>query len=457
MVNIVALDTGGGRSLFRRAREALLRPHPDEMPRGMRFVEEARGERLANIIRTLFACNWLITTGYYVIGNPPSYNVINMVSGFTYLSVAVGYHAWLSVHPYRPWYKYGMATFDLLIGIGLMVAYAAVESPAFILKIPLYLNFLCSVGLAALRMHRGLALYAGGLTVVMLVGFWLFLHFWFGIEYGTRLEHTYGNKVNMTFLWDTLMYLVAFGFLTVVAAMNIRRQLELRVGEAERAAREEERALMAAGLAHEIRNPLGGIYGFAQMLRDEGRGSPKFIEAILGDARRLNGVVEGFLRLSRPYTAHPADLDLVAIVADFCRSDSAVHSDSPLDFRTTLPHLMIRTDAELVRQILHNLVRNARRFQPVCTPVRVRISGDSGEARVEVEDDGPGVSADRLATLFQPYQTAGEGGTGLGLTLSRRIARVLNGDLDLAPRSGHEIRGARFVLTLRPFAGQGDV
>jgi signal transduction histidine kinase len=436
--------------------ESLLRNHASERKHGMRFAEEARAERLANMLRFAFAANWLSTTSTYVPGNRSIFNAINLGSGGMMLLAAVVYHAWLFRRPYRSVYKYITTTFDMVMGTGVLVAYAIVAGPVFVLKMPIYLTIPCMVVLAALRTQRRLAIYAGVLSIVMLVGFWAWLQLWFGIDYGSRVEHAFGPKVNPTYLIDTIAFMVGFSCLAIAGTYNVRRQLNLRVAEAERVAREEERELMAAGLAHEIRNPLGSIHGFAQLLRDEGRGAPRYVEAILEDVRRLNGVLEGFLRFTRPYPIKPEQVDLVALVTDFCRADLVLNPASGLELMCQRDKLILRTDPDAVRQILHNLIRNARRFQPAGVPMRVRLAGDDLEVRLMVEDDGPGVAPELLQNLFTPFQTSEKDGTGLGLSLSRKLARELGGDLYHALSHEHleSSTGTVFVLVLRPFRRQ---
>lgn len=408
-------------------------------------MEEARAERLSNLIRFSFAFMWLATTSFYLPTNLALFNAINMGSGFLLFFAAVSYHFWLMHHAYRPYYKYAMTTLDMVIAIGILVAYAIAAGPVFVLKMPIYLTVPCSVGLAALRIQRRLAIYAGTLAIVMLVGFWAWMQFWYGIDYGTRMEHAFGAKVNPTYLIDTIAFLMGFALLSVAGAYNINRQVELRVETAEGAARDQERALMSAGLAHEIKNPLGGIYGAAQLLRDEDKGDKRYTQIILSDARRLNDLVEGFLRFSRPFPIHPKVLDLNALVWEFCRSEASSGSAIPVEFLSAHEALDFRTDAEAVRQILLNLVQNARRFQRPGMAVRIRLAGDSGEVSIRVEDDGPGIPEDLRRRLFAPFQSGQGGGTGLGLSLSRKIALELGGDLSYRPLNP----GAQFTIRLR--------
>jgi signal transduction histidine kinase len=434
--------------IFQEAFAWLLRPHPAELAKGMRFVEEARAERLANLLRFGFSILWLATTSVYVANNPPQFNVINLGSGFLLMFIAISYHFWLSRVAYHPLNKYVLTTSDLGVSIGILAAYAAVAGPVFVLKMPIYLTVLCSVGLAALRIQRLLAIYAGVSAILMLVGFWLWMQLWYGIDYGTRMEHAFGGKVNGSYLVDTLIFLLAFASITVVAAYNIRRQVDLRIIEVERSAREEERALMAAGLAHEIRNPLSGIFGSAQLLRESSietnPAAARYTEIIFTNVNRLRLVVDGFLDFARPFPVRPALVELNALVRDFCAEQSRLVPESPVQCVTPSEPIHLSTDPEAVLQVLLNLIQNARRYQPKGLPVRVRIERIDEKVHCMVEDKGAGVSKEMLPHLFSPFQSRSAGGTGLGLAISQKIARALGGDLNYEPLEP----GARFVLTV---------
>jgi signal transduction histidine kinase len=326
----------------------------------------------------------------------------------------------------------------------LLAAYASAAGPAFALKMPIFLNYFCCLGLAALRFHRGLALFATGFSAASFLVLWIWLEQGVGLAYGDSAAHAKGTAVHAYYLADEVLYLVVFGILLVAAAINARRQVELRVAEGERAAREGERALMAAGLAHEIKNPLGGIYGAAQLLQDEGRADRGFTDIILGESRRLADVVEGFLRYARPYPVKPEDVDLAALTEEFCRDQNRLAPAAAVEFASPIHSLPARTDPEAVRQILLNLVQNARRHQGEDLPVRIRLDRREERFQLRVEDEGGGVDSELREFLFEPFRSATPGGNGLGLALSRRIARALEGDLAYEPLP----RGSRFILTL---------
>lgn len=435
---------------IRKVVAGLLAPHPEEIRKGTRFQEEARSERLVNVIRFCLVLAWT-STSLWGKDNEPLHMLFNFTAGMGAMAIAYGIHVWLSHRSYTPIVKYVTTTLDMCVAIGLMIAYAVAEGPVFMFKMPIFVNLLCALGLAAFRFSPNLVLYGTALVVGSLACLWWWLHAFIGIEYGSRLQHAFAGKLNAFYLTDILLYTAMFGFVTAVLVLNLRRQMELRVVEAARAAREEERFLMASGLAHEVRNPLAGISGRAQLIREAGKADEGHVTAILEDTRRLNVVVDEFLHYARPFPVNPRPLDLVGFLEDFCRHESLLQRE-PLMLETTYRELVISTDGEALNQILLNLVQNARRFQPEGLPIHIRLEGNPGEALIRVEDDGPGVDPCLLPRLFLPFQASGHGGTGLGLALTRKIVRELGGDVM------HESRmptGACFTVIVRPLSRNG--
>ena len=141
-----------------------MRFHPSELDRPVLFQEEARAERVANLIRTLYLFVWLAVSGYYARDNFPEFNRINFGIGGLWLALAVFHHAYLRLRPYAPFLKYASTAVDVAASTSLIAAYAAAAGPAFALKMPIFLNYFCCLGLAALRFHRRLALFATALS-----------------------------------------------------------------------------------------------------------------------------------------------------------------------------------------------------------------------------------------------------------------------------------------------------
>ncbi|RMH00266.1 MAG: GAF domain-containing protein [Deltaproteobacteria bacterium] len=214
---------------------------------------------------------------------------------------------------------------------------------------------------------------------------------------------------------------------------------------------------MAAGLAHEIRNPLGAIKGAVQVLEADGSTSPshrEFFEIIVDEVDRLGRVVSQFLTYARPFSARRDAVDPKDVLDHAVRLLApAVRDRVDLDLGG-LEGVSIRADADALVQVFHNLLLNAADAIEHGGPsARIRVSGRrvGGEGgapanvEIRVEDDGPGIPADELPKLFVPFHTTKPGGTGLGLPISQRIVETHGGRIEAANRAP---KGAVFTVVL---------
>ena len=202
---------------------------------------------------------------------------------------------------------------------------------------------------------------------------------------------------------------------------------------------------MAAGLAHEIRNPLAGIKGAAQYLHTaEGPPDPEEFGDLLGvivdETDRLAGVVEQFLDYARPMQVHAAETDLTALVD---RVVQLVQLPDPsgrvaVDVTADADLPLLVCDEGKVRQVVLNLVRNALEAVGPDGHVHLhlragRLTGlgrqSTDAIEVRIEDDGPGLTPEALEKLFIPFYTTKRHGTGLGLPISRRLVEAHGGEL----------------------------
>lgn len=214
--------------------------------------------------------------------------------------------------------------------------------------------------------------------------------------------------------------------------------LVLRLGqERERERHLGELGLMAAGLAHEIKNPLEGVYGAAQILQEEGKGNARFVGMVLRESLRLNDVVHNFLRFARPYAVESTCQDIMPLLTEWSASGCLLDGPAAPVFAWV--------DATALHQILLNLVENAKRVQPPQIPLRIVLRQDGDWVECACVDQGGGVPSERIGKLFEPFQTGSPQGNGLGLALSRKMARAMGGDLTYRPVPG----GAKFCLRLK--------
>jgi signal transduction histidine kinase len=201
-------------------------------------------------------------------------------------------------------------------------------------------------------------------------------------------------------------------------------------------ARDERMQLMLAGIAHEIRNPLGGLELYAGLLREALRDAPERLQEIARIEREighLKAVVTEFLDFAR---RPPPQLQAVVLrplcddVRDVAAADTAAIA---VDVEVP-PTITVRADPELVRRVLLNLTRNARAAARARVSIAARARG--GVVRVEVRDDGPGVPPELRETIFTPFFTTREKGTGLGLAFVREIVRAHGSDVMVADAPG---------------------
>lgn len=201
--------------------------------------------------------------------------------------------------------------------------------------------------------------------------------------------------------------------------------VDVRTRRAERLA---SLGTMAAGLAHELRNPLNSAHlqlnvaqrrlsrgGVEQV--DNARNAIALAES---EMKRLAGLVEDFLQFARPQPLRLSMVDLRA-TAEVIVSLLTPEASSLGVNLTLMPGspVLLELDHEKMKQVLLNLVRNAIEAAPEATQVEVRVDAVGGHARLQVEDAGPGVPSD--AAIFEPFFTTKDQGTGLGLAISERI------------------------------------
>jgi signal transduction histidine kinase len=216
-------------------------------------------------------------------------------------------------------------------------------------------------------------------------------------------------------------------------------------------ARDEERETLLAGIAHEVRNPLGGMELFTGLLAEELAGRPEaaHVDRIRAELDTLSRVVDEFLDYARarPLQTEPCDLaGLVAEVADLVQP-AAIERRIRV---TTSARGSCAADREKLRRAVLNLARNAVEATPDGGAVEIAGSADAdGGASLEVLDRGSGLTAEARTKLFRPFFTTKERGTGLGLALAKKVADAHGGALELLPRDGG---GTVARLTLPPGA-----
>jgi two-component system nitrogen regulation sensor histidine kinase GlnL len=240
--------------------------------------------------------------------------------------------------------------------------------------------------------------------------------------------------------------------------------------------RDSERTLdfeaLAAGLAHEIKNPLAGLQGSAELLAREAEGSVRdYAQVIAREARRVDGLVRELLDLARPAALHTGPVDIHQVLGDvrvLARGVPGADGVTIIErYDPSLP--FVSGDDEKLTQVILNLVRNGLdalvgRPNPQLvleTAVATqRVRSASGRtrplARITVRDNGPGIPAAMLPRLFTPFATSKPHGTGLGLAISRRIIDAHGGRIEVRNRSSGGCEASLFLpLEVGGVAGPG--
>jgi signal transduction histidine kinase len=247
------------------------------------------------------------------------------------------------------------------------------------------------------------------------------------------------------------------GAVVAVTGLALYRLFFVRLAEqAERRKRLALIGTMAAGVAHEIKNPLAAIKGAAQFVQKELETAPvqgesrEYLKLLIGEVDRLNAVVESFLTYARPLEPRRQDVPLQPLLADILRLQAASFPPSiklETSFDSDLPP--VPADPALLTNAVVNVVRNAVEVMPDGGTLSVRtrtiIAPIRTYAAIDIQDSGPGIPKHEADRIFQPFYTTKAKGTGLGLPIALRIVEAHGGELrveNVLPR------GCRFTFLL---------
>lgn len=220
---------------------------------------------------------------------------------------------------------------------------------------------------------------------------------------------------------------------------------------------------LAAGVAHEIRNPLGGIGLFASLLKRDVKDRPeclRVVEKIIKGVNTLESVVTDILEFGRPPKAVPGRAQLHTVVREAIELAAARSERLDVDVVAgqELENVELVTDAAMLQRALLNLLFNAIEAAGQSPPPRrVAIglqSADADFVALAIADSGPGIADDLLDRIFNPFFTTKDTGTGLGLSIVHQIAETLGGSIQAANRPDG---GAVFTLRVsRAMTRTGD-
>jgi two-component system OmpR family sensor kinase len=238
-------------------------------------------------------------------------------------------------------------------------------------------------------------------------------------------------------------------------------------GEAHARDSEERMRRFVADASHELRTPLTAVRGLAEFSLQQGEGASqaellRLMALIQQEAGRMGRLVEDLLMLAQ-FDEHPPldrqPVDLSSIAAEAVQAARLAQPGRRITLHADKP-VIVRADGGRIRQVIDNLAGNALQHTPAGSPVTVTVTGRAGQAQLTVVDNGPGMTADQAARVFERfYRTDGarsraRGGTGLGLSIAATLTAAHGGTITVDTEPG---RGAAFHVWLPLAAGAGAV
>jgi len=207
---------------------------------------------------------------------------------------------------------------------------------------------------------------------------------------------------------------------------------------------------LATGLAHEIRNPLAGIAGVIEIIgRDLPQSSPAraVVKEVRQEIGRINHIVTDLLQTARPHPpqVRKSDLNTTVEHAVMLGRQQALSKSIKITLQKDASLPPVEHDSDQIHQLMLNLLLNALQAIDVNGEVRVTVKAQGEMAAVEVADNGRGIAAEHLPNIFRPFYTTKGDGTGLGLSLARRIVEDHHGRIDVTSVLG---QGTTFAVVL---------
>ena len=234
----------------------------------------------------------------------------------------------------------------------------------------------------------------------------------------------------------------------------MRQELQQKNEQLERKNRLAALGEMAAGIAHEIRNPLGGIQLYASLLENDLSGQEdqlKVVRKISKGVKSLDMIVNDILAFTQDQNCNQTEVHLMGLVSeviDYVQPHIA-GSQIEIDRRQVDRGLICQVDLDMMRRVLLNLLLNA--IDALADKGKITISADTQDVqsafkvRIKIADNGPGVAAEDMNKVFNPFFTTKDTGTGLGLTIAHRLVECHGGQISV---TNNKEGGATFSILL---------
>lgn len=243
----------------------------------------------------------------------------------------------------------------------------------------------------------------------------------------------YDLEINTTFITSEHDVTMQGIIVLVRDVTDLRRLQEI----AKRNSRMKVLGEMAASVAHEIRNPLGGIKGFASLLQRDLADKPdlqKMASFIVQGTDNLNQLVTQVLNYSRPLQPHFESMDLVPFLNELklhVQADPKIKDRIKILFETSLENLVIPGDVAILRSALLNLMVNAIQAMPYKGTLTLKLDQQDSKAIIRVKDTGIGIPPENLEKIFSPFFTTRPDGNGFGLAEVYKAIEVHGGEIEV--------------------------
>ncbi|MFA6239252.1 MAG: ATP-binding protein [Bacteriovorax sp.] len=240
---------------------------------------------------------------------------------------------------------------------------------------------------------------------------------------------------------------LAEGLIVLLRDISEVRQLQILASRNDRMKALGE---MAAQVAHEIRNPLGGIKGFASLLHRDLADKPELLrltDYIVEGANTLDRLVTQVLNFSRPFHLEIKTINLADVLNDLKEMLLAENALNPsIEFKLTSPKsVLCPGDAGLLKAAIHNLLMNAIQAMPDGGKLTLKLEKNDNRAEIKVIDTGIGIPQDHLKKLFSPFFSTKPDGNGLGLAEAHKVIQAHGGEIAVDSLPGY---GTRFTLKI---------
>jgi signal transduction histidine kinase len=238
------------------------------------------------------------------------------------------------------------------------------------------------------------------------------------------------------------------GVIVLIRDITRDRQLE-RIAERKRSLL--DLGELSSTIGHEIRNPLGGIKGFASLLQNDLKDDPqklRMIQNIIRGVDELNRTLGQILEYSRPQPLDLQETDIKALIKDLVenvQADDSVKDKAKISFNAPRGSVTASVDSKHLSQALANVILNSAQAIEEQGSITISLTETDINIRIVIEDTGCGIEEKNLKKIFRPYFSTKAGAGGFGLAEAKKVIDAHNGKIDISSEEG---KGAKFILTI---------